>query len=287
MFKLGIITDEMSQNLDEALAFSKEMGLDCFELRSAWEKDPFEYTDEDFKEIKRLSDKYALPLVSVSAPFYKCMYSDKETRKKHIVGLKRLADKAEMLGVNKIRCFDFFCEEGVGNADIAEAFVEPISICKEFGLTLMIESEPSANSFNSEKTAEIVRYINNPIVRALYEPGNTLYSDTDEVPFPEGYNFVKDIFCHVHIKDAVRKDGKAVGVAIGNGEVDYEGMFKEFIKINYEGAVVLEPHYKIGGEIPEELLRNPKGSMFTKDGFIACKECILAVQNILDKIMKG
>ena len=287
MFKLGIITDEMSQNLDEALAFSREMGLDCFELRSAWEKDPFEYNDEDFKEIKRLIDKHNIPLVSISSPFYKCMYSDTETRKKHIEGLKKLADKAEMLGASQVRCFDFFREDGVGNADIAEAFFEPISICKDFGITLMIESEPSANSFNSQKTAEIVKYINNPVVRALYEPGNNLYSDTDEIPFPDGFNFVRDIFCHVHIKDAVRKDGKTTGVAIGNGEVDYEGMFKEFIKTGYNRAVVLEPHYKIGGAISEELLRNPKGSMFSKDGYIACKECILNVQNILSKITRG
>ena len=38
MFKLGIITDELSQDLDEALAFSKKMGLECFELRSAWDR---------------------------------------------------------------------------------------------------------------------------------------------------------------------------------------------------------------------------------------------------------
>ena len=36
MFKLGIITDELSQNLDEALAFSKKMGLECFEPKGAF-----------------------------------------------------------------------------------------------------------------------------------------------------------------------------------------------------------------------------------------------------------
>ena len=34
----------------------------------------------------------------------------KETRKKHIEGLKRLLDKSEMLGVSKIRCFDSWRE---------------------------------------------------------------------------------------------------------------------------------------------------------------------------------
>lgn len=45
-------------------------------------------------------------------------------------------------------------------------------MCKDHGVTLMIESEPATNSYNCQKSAEIVKYINNPIVSALYEPGN-------------------------------------------------------------------------------------------------------------------
>ena len=91
---------------------------------------------------------------------------------------------------------------------------------------------------------------------------------------------VKDCFCHIHIKDAVIHDGKTVGVAIGNGDVDYKGMFKELINSGYDGAVVLEPHYKPGGTISEELLRNPKGSSFSEGGFIASEECIIAVEDM-------
>lgn len=287
MFKLGIITDEITQDLEKALMFAKEQGLDCFELRSAWEKDPFEFTDEDFAEIKRLSDKYEIPLVSISSPFNKCSYFDEDTRKTHMDGLKRLLDKAELLGFSKIRCFDFFRDSRLSINMVAEAFKVPIALCERKNITLLIESEPSANSFNSQKTAEIVKKINSPFVKALYEPGNNLYTDTDEVPFPDGYNYVKDVFCHVHIKDAVKRDGKTVGVAIGDGEVAYEDMFREFIKTGYSGAVVLEPHYKPGGEISEELLRNPKGSMFSEGGFVASEECIVAVKKIINKITKG
>lgn len=284
MFKLGIITDEITQDLEKALEFASSQNLDCFELRSAWEKDPFEYTDEDFEEIKRLSDKYEIPLVSISSPFYKCSYFDEDTRKKHIEGLKRLVDKCEFLGVSQIRCFDFFRDSRVTLDMIAEAYKEPVEICESKGVTLLIESEPSANSFNCRKTGETVRKINSKWVKALYEPGNNLYGCTEEVPFPEGYDCVKDIFCHVHIKDAVLREGKTVGVAIGKGDVAYEEMFREFINSGFEGAVVLEPHYKPGAELSEELLRNPKGSAFSDGGFIASEECIIEVNRILDRI---
>lgn len=287
MFKLGIITDEITQDLEKALEFASSYNLDCFELRSAWEKGPFEFSDNDFNEIKRLSDKYNMPLVSISSPFYKCSYFDTDTRRKHIEGLKRLVDKADFLGVSQIRCFDFFKDDSVTPDMIAEAYQEPIQLCKDRGITLLIESEPSANAFDCKRVSDIVRHINNECIRALYEPGNDIYSCTDEIPFPDGYECVKDIYCHVHIKDAVIRDGKTVGVAIGSGNVAYEEMFKEFIDSGYSGAVILEPHYKPTGEIPEELLKNPKGSMFSEGGFIASRECIIAVNRILNRIIKG
>ncbi len=64
-------------------------------------------------------------------------------------------------------------------------------------------------------------------------------------------------------------------------------MFAEIIKSGYNGAVVIEPHYKIGGELSEELLRNPKGSQFSENGFLAAGECIDAVYEILDTIKEG
>lgn len=284
MFKLGIITDEMSQNLEEALAFSSENGLDCYELRSAWEKGPFELDDEDFDIIAELTKKYGLPLVSISSPMYKCSISDIETRNAHIEGLKKLIEKSEMLEVRQIRCFDFLKEDNITQSDISKAFEEPLKLCSEAGITLLLEPEPSANSSTCKKTAETVRYINHPNFKALYEPGNMIYTPGGDIPYPDGYDCMKDIFCHIHIKDAVVEDGNVRGVAIGSGLVDYKGIFTQLINTGYSGAVVLEPHYKIGGTISAELMHNPKGSAFSENGFASCKECIDAVHEIINSI---
>ena len=90
MFKLGIITDEVSQDFEEALNFSWENGLECVELRSAWEKNPFQYDDNDFKKIAELLKKYNMPLLCISSPFFKCSYNNLKTREEHIERLKKL-----------------------------------------------------------------------------------------------------------------------------------------------------------------------------------------------------
>lgn len=283
MFKLGIITDEVSQDFEEALQFAKKHELDCVELRSAWEKDPFEYTEDDIAEIKRLSDMYEIPVLAISSPLFKCSYFDKETRQKHMEGLKRVLKYADMLGVKMIRSFDFFKDEKVSMADIKEAYQEPIALCAEYGITLLLESEPTANSYDCKSIARTVEYINSPIVRSLYEPGNDIYSPTEEIPFPEGFEYVKATFAHVHVKDAVKENGAAKGVAVGNGVVDYEGIMKALLEMNYTGAVMLETHYKPNIVMDEELLKNPKGSQISYMGDVASEECLIALKEIIRK----
>ena len=89
MFKLGVITDEVSQDFEQALRFAKRHNLDCVELRSAWEKGPFDFDDADIKKIKSLSDQYAIPVLAISSPLFKCGYFDEETKAelKSIVGI--------------------------------------------------------------------------------------------------------------------------------------------------------------------------------------------------------
>ncbi len=287
MFKLGIITDELSQNLEEALAFSKKMGLECFELRSAWDRAPFTFTHEDWQTVKALADKYSLPCLSVSSPLFKCDYFDKETVEAQISDFERMACEASAIGVKMVRTFDFFRDERVTHELIREAYQPVIEIAEKYDLTLMIEPEPTANSATSAATAAIVRYINNPRVRALYEPGNVLFADTPEVPYPDAYEVMADIYCHVHVKDAVMVDGKPDCLAPGRGIVGYENVFRRLISDGYEGAVMLEPHYKIGTKLTEEQMQRPGGSSFSDGGLLSGEEAITETKKIINKILNN
>jgi hypothetical protein len=160
------------------------------------------------------------------------------------------------------------------------AFSEPID-----GITLMLEPEPTANSSNSARTAATVRYINDPIMRALYEPGNVLFANPPEVPYPDAYEAMRDIFCHVHIKDAIIVDGKLECLAIGHGVVGYESIFRRLISDGYSGAVMLEPHYKIGAKLTEEQYQRPGGSAFSDGGLLSGEEAITETKKIINKII--
>lgn len=283
MFQLGVITDEVSQDFEIALQFAERHGLDCVELRSAWEKGPFEFTEDDILKIKLLKEQYHMPIAAVSSPFYKCSYFDEQTKAAHLAGFARTVRHAKLLGVSYIRCFDFLRDDRVTKEMVKEAFQEPIDLCEREGLIILIESEPTTNSCDCEKTAAIVNYINSPAVKSLYEPGNDIYSPTAEIPYPDGFRFVENSFCHVHVKDAVKTGGKAVGVAVGDGLVDYSAIIKELLQSNFSGAVVLETHYRKSGAISDSALKNPRGSQISSGGEAASEECIVNLKNIISQ----
>ena len=279
--KLGVITDEVTQDFREALEFAKEYGLDCVELRSAWEKGPFDYTDEDIEKIAALSEEYGVPVTAISTPVFKCEYSE-ENVKLHTERLAKLIGYAKRLGARKLRCFDFLRNSSVTRDMIKAAYAEPIKMCAEAGITIVIESEPTTNSSSMAEIAELIEKIDNPTVRALYDPGNNIYS-TDEIPYPDGFERIRPYLAHVHVKDAVIEDGEAIGVAVGEGLVDYKGIFAELKRIGYSGEVMLETHYrpKTEAALSSATLANPKGSAISDGGYTASAECMEKLRRII------
>ena len=75
-FKLGIITDEVTQNVFEAAQFCKKHGLQCMEVRSVNGHSPFEYTDSDIDDIFSAARQYNLEVTAILSPLFKCNFDD-------------------------------------------------------------------------------------------------------------------------------------------------------------------------------------------------------------------
>lgn len=279
--RLGVITDEVSQDFEVALDFAKTYALDCVELRSAYEKGPFDYTEEDILAIKALSDQYGIPVTAISSPMFKCEYTE-ENIKLHTEKFKNLLGYAKILGANKIRCFDFLKNASVTREMIRDAYAEAYAAAEAAGVTILIESEPTTNSTCCADIAELIRCVDRPYFKALYDPGNNIYA-TDEIPYPDGYLAIKDMLAHVHIKDAKREGGETVATAVGRGAVDYPALFAELKRIGYDGDIMLETHYRMEGGIDDATLKNPKGSAISDGGYAPSCLCMEKLLKLLGR----
>lgn len=283
MFKLGVITDEVSQDINTAADFAVKYGLKCLEIRSVNDKFLFDMTDEDFDEVKKVADSRNLEIIALSSAVFKCDIKDEETINKHIAAFEKLAGYAQRLGCKFIRVFDFW-ECGADLNTRAEYFKPIIEICKRYNIICAVEYDPAVHSCNPGKLSQLIGAINSPYVRPLFDPGNALFVDENAVPYPDDYNILKDTLCHIHIKDADIINGKIDAVKVGTGRVDYKGLFAQLIKSDYNGAVMLETHYRKAATLTENQLKLPGGSGFSEGAYPASCESIESILNILKNI---
>lgn len=283
MNKLSVFSDEVSQDLDIAIEFAKKYDLDGVELRSVYDKGPFDWTADDAKLIaKKLKDN-SLEVCCLSLPFYKCEIDSPEERAAHLNGLKKSLEYADLLGCRLVRGFDFWRHDSAGEPpmdEIVSAYGPVVDMLKGTGITLAMEIEPSTWAANVKMTRDVIAAIGAPEVRALWDGANLLWSETGEVP-AAGYEIIKDMVVHVHIKDGVRAGGKTEAVKIGTGESDVSAQLKLLKRDGYAGWFSLETHYRLSRELSEEALKLPSGHAFSEGGYAASAESMESLKAII------
>lgn len=278
-FKLGVITDEVTQDIFEAAEFCKKHGLKCMEVRSVNDHSPFDFTDQDIADINAAAKKYDLSVCAISAPLFKCDFDDAAAIASHIENFEKCAMRANQIGAKMIRGFDFW-DSGVSLEKRAEKYKNIAQICQKYDIICVIEADPSVHSNTPHKTAELVKTIDSPYIKVLFDPGNEIW--VNEKASDDAYMAVKPYLAHIHIKDADIIDGKPDGVKIGAGLVDYKTLFARLIDDEYCGNVMLETHYRKNVELTEEQLKRPGGSTFSLGAYEASEESIVELKKIIN-----
>lgn len=278
-FKLGVITDEVSQDIFAAAAFCQKHGLPCMEVRSVNGHSPLDYTDEDVTQIQAAAAQYQLSVCAVSSPVYKCEYADTDAIAAHVRGFEKCAVLANKLGARYIRCFDFW-DRQIPLADRAAMFDKLIPLCEKYDVYCLVESDPAVHSNTPHKLAELLKAIHHPRVLGLFDPGNEIWVTGQTSP--DAYDKLKPCgIAHMHVKDAIPRDTKATAVKIGTGVADFVGIFRKLITDGYDGHVMLETHYRKNTSLSEEELKRPGGATFSDSALEASEESILALKEII------
>lgn len=283
MFKKGVITDEISQDLQVACDLAKKYGLDGVEIRSVWDRGPHKLDDADIAKIQEITKAAGLEVCGISAPFFKCdIDNDAEIKEQYEI-LDRCVALAQKLSAPFVRGFTFWSK---GEFDeyfdrIVAHLQDAAKHIEGTGITLVIEMDPSVFANDAARVAKIVAAVDRENVRGLFDPGNLIWNPNYETPYPDAYEIMKPYIAHVHVKDADIINGKPDAVKVGTGRVDFKGLFRRLIDDGYQGYIVLETHYRLAGEISEELLALPGGAAFSDGAFSATDESLAALCDML------
>ncbi|HUU30371.1 MAG TPA: sugar phosphate isomerase/epimerase family protein [archaeon] len=254
-FNLGIISDEVHEDLDTAFEFISQFGLNWVEIRDVWGKYVTDLDEASVSRLKNLLKVHGLRVSVVDTALFKTTLpgthpsfgqQDSYPYSEQFDLLKRAVDKALALGAPYLRIFDFWrCREQKSIMDhVCEHLLRAIEIARPAGVRLLLENEPSCHTATGAEMALLARRIVHPYLGFIWDPLNCLVAGAKPYPTEYGKCDKARIF-HVHIKDAAvdASTGKYKGVRVGSGEVDWIGQFGAMLKDGFRGTLSLETHY--------------------------------------------
>lgn len=246
MFRLAVFTDEISQDFERALKVAKEFHLQGVEIRSAWDTQPQDFSQQQIAEMKRLLAAYQMPVCIISSPFLKCKIWDEAAYQTHFDILRRCIVLGKTLGTDLIRGFTFWKTEDTPEVwnEVERIYRQAIPLLEAAEVMIGIENEGATSASTCAQTAAFLARLNHPRVRGVFDPANERYEEKGIRPFPEAFRQMQPYLIHVHLKD-VRRDaaGKAHVTLLGEGDIDFRGLFRELADSNYPGWASLETHW--------------------------------------------
>ncbi len=288
MFRRAVITDEISQDLDRALAVARRFGLEGAELRSVWDRNPQELADDELDRIEALLKKHGMMMPCVAAPVFKCQLHSESDYAAHLAILRRCAAMAKRFGSRLVRGFTFWASGDFEDSLplIVERLRGAESVLRETGAVLVLEYDPATSASTTQKLERVLSQVASEHIQALFDPGNNIYDSEGEAPVPDGYERLKPWIKHVHVKDVVRQgaSGKSEAVVVGQGEVGFLELFAALAADGYDGWASLETHYRKAAAISDALLHRPAGSAFSEGGEEASIECLTAWNDIMREL---
>ncbi|MFD0713833.1 sugar phosphate isomerase/epimerase family protein [Paenibacillus sp. GCM10027626] len=259
--RLGVLTDEVSDNFIEALDWIAGQGLKYVEVRVIDGKNVADLSDEQLAEVRQQAEKRNIKISAVASPVFKCKLDpertvaagdmfgqQEETVAAHFEKLDRVMEIAKQLGTKRIRIFSFWREQdpAAHREEIVAHLRKAAAAAEREGILLLLENEPSCNGGFAEEVADLVRGVDSPALQGLWDPGNEAYGAREA--YPAGYAAMKGTIAHVHLKDAyITADGTARCVPLGSGQVPFIEQLKALSADGYDGLFTIETHFAPAG----------------------------------------
>ena len=274
MAKLGVITDGISRDFEQALKVMTEAGLEYAELQYLWDKEVGDLSDDELGQVKALVEQYRVKVSCISRHNFVGMIVGQtevgdSDYSKHMDGLKRCIAMAKELSCSPVRIMSFRRDMilfGKGGAEhwvvskgawekLLKLLEPPVQLAEAEGITLVLETGNNAMVPSAWLGRKLIDDLGSDRLKILWDPGNCLYAN--EPAYPDGYEALKGGYMgHFHIKDAKVDMPKATVEFCEMGTGDMAKYLKpiatQLKQDSYDGMISLESVYRPEGGTFEE-----------------------------------
>ncbi len=246
MWTLTGFADEISPELDEQLNTLVDESMRYMELRSVWNKNVLDLTDEELEKVKSVASERGIRTSSIGSPIGKVSIT--ETFEPHMERFRRALYAADVMQAPYVRDFSFFIPEGQEPALYRDEVLERMGMlageAEDAGVTLLHENEKEIYGDVPSRCLDILAGVGSPALRAAWDAANFVQCEVSR-PYTEGYELLRPYVEHVHVKDALASSGKVVPAGEGDGQLPE--ILSALRDSGFEGFFSLEPHLASAG----------------------------------------
>jgi sugar phosphate isomerase/epimerase len=265
--KISIVSDEISSDFETAVEMGSEWGIHDFELRGYGSARVPQFSEYQKQRVDEVCVEYQARIVAISPGLFKIPYPGRERERFPLEAIDQglyqhwrdahsllnyhcrellpaSLEYANRVHARRVVIFSF-ARPNVPQAALPDEVVECLHSAAELaqsaGVELVIEVEAGFRADTGSSTAELIRRVNHPALGVNWDAGNACAAG--DLPFPNGYQAVRDYVRHVHFKDLVHTDADHYTYAV-HGEIDWLGQIRALAADGYDGFISIEPHMR-------------------------------------------
>ncbi len=245
MWTLTGFADEISPKLDEQLETLAEESISYMELRSVWNTNVLDLTDDELDRVKSAAAERGIRISSVGSPIGKVPVTDPFGP--HLERFRGALHAADAMQAPYVRVFSFFIPEGQEPGHYREEVIERMGImageAEGTGVTLLHENEKAIYGDVPSRCVDILAGVGSSALRAAWDAANFVQCGVS--PYKEGYASLRPYVEYVHVKDAL--SGSDTVVPAGEGDGQLPETLSALRASGFDGFFSLEPHLASAG----------------------------------------
>ncbi len=258
-FPTAAVTDEFSQDIEQAARSMAEVGMTGAELRTVFGKNIIDLSNAELEHVMETVRGQGLEIVSIASPLLKCVlpnapeldagiqhdtFASAHTFEDQPLLTERALSIASRARAKIIRVFSYWRTVRPHEcfSRVAAALQRLACEAAEQGLIIGLENEHACNIATASEAARLLQAVDHPNLKLIWDPANCYVSG--ETPFPDGYKKLPvERVVHVHAKDCRMRDHQPEWRALGDGAVDWAGQIRALVNDDYHGYISLETHW--------------------------------------------
>ena len=225
-FPIGVVTDEISRSLPEALDIARKWGLSCFELREGGQRRFPDFTRAEIATLD-VAISEGSRVTAVSPGILKNHVDDVEATQVALNDtLPRTIEMAARFECPLIIVFGFekAAREDEGNRTKAmRAFERAAKQAADAGMRIAIENEPDFWIDRSAPAAAMLDEIGHPALALNWDPANLHWGG--HLPTQEDVEIIRPHLANLHVKDFAPSRPEAPWFPVGQGETPWADLF--------------------------------------------------------------